>query len=54
VKRNIYCKELEKIIYTSGDEYDHFKQREIEAEDEEIEQANQERQMRCIGVSPDG
>ena len=25
VKRNIYCKELEKILYTSGDSYQHFK-----------------------------
>lgn len=32
VKRNIYCKELEKIIYTS-DNYDHFKLRNDATDD---------------------
>ena len=48
VKRNIYCKELEKIIYVEDEEMDHYK---VKSEEDP---ENQERQVWAIAVSPDG
>ena len=52
MRRNIYCKELEKIVYTSGESYNHFKRQE-EGEAENLEEL-QARQVKCVAVSPDG
>lgn len=58
IKRNIYCKELEKIIYTS-DKFDHFKDITPEPTNEEEFVAEKdpistEKQIWVISISPDG
>jgi mitogen-activated protein kinase binding protein 1 len=57
VERNIYCKELEKVIYVS-DEFDHFKYKEFEAEDEaspsDVSDLEGSMQLRSLKSSPDG
>jgi len=47
--RNIFCKELSQIIYTSS-EHSHFKLRAIQ----QSVVINQDGQMRCLKISPDG
>lgn len=59
VKRNIYCKELEKIIYVSQ-EFDHFKLKISESGDETVQTGTStddidlRMQLKCIKPSPDG
>jgi hypothetical protein len=55
VKRNIYCKELEKIIYVSK-EFDHFKIKEEEELEmgESLGEIDQTMQLKTIRPSPDG
>jgi WD40 repeat protein len=57
VKRNIYCKELEKIVYVQEEEFPHFKQQIVPDSDEEVIETppeDLEKQVRCVAVSPDG
>lgn len=53
VKRNVYAKELEKIIYVS-DSYDHFKV-DLDSDFTDFEDKKVcDGQIKCLGMSPDG
>ena len=53
VNRNIYWKELEKIIYASEDNYDHFKVNEFEDDADVGSWIDPYMQLRWLKVSPD-
>jgi len=59
IKRNIYCKELEKIIYTS-EKFEHFKDipQTQSSSDEEIvaekDPTSTEKSIKVLSISPDG
>ena len=55
VKRNIYSKELERIIYIQDDDFSHFKTRPEPDEEEMMTQPPEdlEKQVRCLAISPD-
>lgn len=54
VKRNIYCKELEKLIYAT-DDFTHFKVPEDEKDEIQLnDNTDPNLQLRCIKASPDG